>query len=71
MLKVTFYCDITNEDGEIIESDFDFDTGVFDNREELDKYMKNSGYVVGEPCAQWGDDIGILRDLFIDEGYTE
>lgn len=67
MLKVTFYCDIQSEDGDIIEQDFDFDEGTFKSQEELDKYCDNCGYAVGEPCGYWGNDVGILKEIFQEE----
>ena len=67
MIKAVFYCDIQSEDGEIIEEDFGFDEGTFENQEELDKYIKNCGYKVGKPCGYWGDDVGILKEILTDE----
>lgn len=65
MLNVTFYCDIENENGEIVEQDFDFDTCQFENKEKLEKYIKNCNYEIGEICGYWGNDIGILKEIFI------
>lgn len=67
MIKAVFYCDIQNEDGEIIEEDFDFDEGTFENQEKLDKYMYHMGYEIGEPCGLWGNDVGILKEIATDE----
>lgn len=69
MLNVTFYCDIENEKGETIEQDFDFDEGNFIDEKELEKYMKNCNYEIGEICAYWGNDIGILKDIYIRKEY--
>ena len=67
MIKAVFYCDIQNEDGEIIQEDFDFDEGIFDSQEKLDKYMYLMGYEIGETCAFWGNDVGILKEIVTDE----
>lgn len=67
MIKAVFYCDIQNEDGEIIQEDFDFDEGTFDTQEKLDKYMHLMGYEIGEPCGLWGNDVGILKEIVTDE----
>ncbi|MBQ6907519.1 MAG: hypothetical protein IJQ28_03990 [Clostridia bacterium] len=67
MLRVIFFCDIQNEDGDTIEQDFDFDNGVFESREELEKYCKFCDYEIGEPCGYWGNDVGILKEIFVDE----
>lgn len=67
MLKAVFYCNIQNPDGEIINEDFDFDEGTFPDKASLVQYCKSSGYIIGEPCGSWGDDVGILTDIVYDE----
>lgn len=65
MINANFYCDIQNKDGETIQKDFGFDKGTFESQEELKKYMSNCNYKIGEPCAYWGDDVGILKAVIL------
>lgn len=65
MVKAVFYCNIMNDNGDIIEYDFDFDDIKCKTREEVDSYIKKSGYTVGESCGCWGEDIGILTDIVV------
>ena len=67
MLKVIFYCDIKTPEGEIINKDFDFDEGTFQDKTALERYCKHEGYVIGEPCGYWGEDTGILTEIVCDE----
>lgn len=67
MIKAKFYCNIFTEDGELIEESFDFDSGEFKNREELNKYMTRCGYEVGEPCGYWGNQVGRFDRVITDE----
>ena len=69
MVKATFYCNILDPDDNISEHDFDFDSFICSDRQELDEYIKKNGYVVGECCGYWGDSMGVLTDIFIDEDY--
>ena len=67
MIKAIFSCDIVDEDGEVIEEDFDFDEGLFENDNALEEYIQNSNYEIGEPCGYWGNDVGILKEIVRDD----
>ena len=71
MIKATFYCNIVNENEDIIESEFDFDNYQCNTREELDKYILDNGYQVGETCCYWGNNKGVLTEIFIDDTETD
>ena len=66
-MRVTFYCDIVNLNGEVIEKDFDFDACTFDSQDDLDRYMRQNRYAEGEICGYWGNDKGILTDVVIED----
>lgn len=66
MIEVGFYCDIIT-DGEVIEDNFLFDECTFHSKKEIKKYMEENGYEVGQPCGEWGDGVGILREVIYDE----
>lgn len=69
MINATFYCDIFTEDGDLIESEFDFDSFTCDTQEELDNYIKRNAYVKDECCGYWGSDYGIYRYASIVHDY--
>ena len=65
MLKAKFYCDIFGEDGKLLEENYVFDKGTFKDRQALDQYCEREGYVPGDDCGHWGDDVGIFKDLLV------
>lgn len=67
MINVLFICDIESNNGELIERDFDFDRGTFDNIRNLEQYKDSCNYEIGKPCCYWGDDVGILKEIVIEE----
>lgn len=67
VIRAKFYCDIYNKDGVLLQESFDFDTGEFESLDEMKKYCKREGYVIGEPCGMWGSDKGILTEILTNE----
>jgi hypothetical protein len=68
MIKATFYCDIIDDDGWIDEKNFIWDEQTFENQTQLDEYISQWGYVIGDPCFDNGDgSIGYLTEIFLDE----
>lgn len=67
MIKATFICNIQNDNGEVIEKDFNFDDFKCDSQEDLEEYCRQNGYEINEPCGYWGDDVGILTEIITEE----
>lgn len=65
MIKASFYCSIYDNDN-VIDEDFCFDEYIAESQQELDEYIEKSNYKVNKICGYWGDNVGILKDIVID-----
>lgn len=64
MIRAYFNCDRYDADDNLIETDFIFDDITVETQEELDEYIKASGYKIGESIGCWADNTeAILKDI--------